>query len=194
MVSPVGAGDARYRIGGAAGPVDTVYLGAFSRPALEAVGGFDETLVRNQDYELNWRLRRAGGTVWFDPGLAVTYRPRGRLAALWRQYFEYGYWKRVVLTRHPGSRRWRQLLPPLLVVGLAGSIALVPIAGRRALVLPAAYLALTAGAGAADAVRTRDPAALIEPLALWTMHLAWGSGFIASALSGRRRGPSPDPS
>ncbi|KAA3637782.1 MAG: glycosyltransferase, partial [Armatimonadetes bacterium] len=89
MRSPIGAGDARYRIGGRSGPVDTVYLGVFRRSALEAIGGFDETLERNQDYELNWRLRQAGGVVWFDSELAVEYRPRGNLATLWKQYFQY---------------------------------------------------------------------------------------------------------
>lgn len=186
MMSPIGAGDARYRIGGEAGPVDTVYLGAFSREAIESAGGFDETLVRNQDYELNWRLRQAGGTVWFDPDLAVTYRPRGSVAALWRQYFEYGYWKRVVLARHPGSLRWRQLMPPLLVVGLAGSAFLIPVDGRPAVVVPGVYVATTLGAAIYDGIRTRRPAAALEPLALWTMHLAWGTGFIGGLLSGRR--------
>ena len=87
MASPFGSGDARFRHGGPEGAVDTVYLGVFRRAALEAVGLFDEALVRNQDYELNWRLREAGGTVWFDPELRVGYRPRGTLGALARQFF-----------------------------------------------------------------------------------------------------------
>lgn len=186
MVSPLGAGDARYRIGGQEGPVDTVYLGAFRREALVAVGGFDESLERNQDYELNWRLRQAGGVVWFDPELAVEYRPRNSPGRLWRQYFEYGYWKRLVLRRHPGSLRWRQLAPPALVVALATSAAVAPLSWRPAAVLPGVYLFSTAGAGLADLMRRRDGAALLEPLALWTMHLAWGTGFIAGQLSGRR--------
>lgn len=186
MVSPVGAGDARYRLGGRPGPTDTVYLGVFRRSELEAVGGFDETLERNQDYELNWRLRQKGGVVWFDPELAVEYRPRSSPEALWRQYFDYGYWKRIVLRRHPGSLRWRQLAAPALVVGLGVSAALALFDWRKAAVLPAVYAATTAGAGVADLVRRRDPAALLEPAALWVMHLAWGSGFIAGLLSGRR--------
>lgn len=171
MVSPVGAGDARYRIGGRAGPVDTVYLGVFRREALEAAGGFDETLERNQDYELNWRLRLAGGVVWFDPVLAVEYRPRGTVRKLWRQYFEYGYWKRVVIGRHPGSRRWRQLAPPALVAALAASALLALVDWRRAMVVPGVYLGLTVGAAGYDGIRTGDPAAVLEPVALWTMHL-----------------------
>lgn len=186
MVSPVGAGDARYRIGGRAGPVDTVYLGVFRREALESAGGFDETLERNQDYEMNWRLRQAGGVVWFDPGLAVEYRPRGNVSGLWRQYFDYGYWKRVVIGRHPGSWRWRQLAPPVLVVGLIGSLGMALFAWRPAVIVPGAYLAVTLGAAGIDGARTGDPASALEPVALWTMHLAWGSGFIAGRLPGRR--------
>lgn len=185
MVSRIGAGDARYRIGGRSGPVDTVYLGVFQRRALEAVGGFDETLDRNQDYELNWRLRRAGGVVWFDNSLAVGYRPRSNVTALWRQYFQYGRWKRLVLRRHPESRRWRQLAPPALVAGLGLSALLLPFDRRSAAVIPLAYLTVTGAAGVTDLVRYRDGAALTEPLALWVMHLAWGLGFIVGPPAGR---------
>lgn len=186
MVSPLGAGDARYRVGGRPGPTDTVYLGVFRRGELEAVGGFDETLERNQDYELNWRLRQKGGVVWFDPQLAVQYRPRSTARSLWRQYFDYGYWKRIVLRRHPDSLRWRQLAAPSLVVGLAASAVVALLDWKKGAALPAVYVATTAGAGVYDLVRRRDAAALLEPVALWVMHLAWGSGFIAGLLSGRR--------
>ena len=81
MCSPFGAGPARFRRDGYEGPTDTVYLGVFRRDALEGVGGFDETLDRNQDYELNWRLRDAGHQVWLDPALVVSYRPRGYVSA-----------------------------------------------------------------------------------------------------------------
>lgn len=191
MTSPIGAGDARYRLGGPPGPVDTVYLGVFRRDALEAVGGFDETLERNQDYELNFRLRQDGGVVWFDPELAVEYRPRGSIPRLWHQYYQYGYWKSVVLRRHPGSLRWRQLAAPALLVGLAGS-AVGWLAGfRYAAALPVTYAAGTIMAAGIDGLRRRDPAAIVEPAALWTMHLGWGFGFIAGLLSGRSRGPRP---
>ena len=132
LTTPLGAGDARWRLGGPEGPADTVYLGVFRRGALEAVGGFDAAFARNQDYELNWRLRERGETVWFDPALEVAYRPRGSLAQLARQYYGYGWWKRVMLRRHPASLRWRQLAPPLLVSGLAGSALLAAAERRRA--------------------------------------------------------------
>lgn len=186
MASPLGAGDARYRIGGPPGPTDTVYLGVYRREAIEQAGGFDETLVRNQDYELNWRLRQAGLVVWFDPHLSVDYLPRQSLRGLWRQYFDYGRWKREVLRRHPGSLRWRQLAPPLLVAGVAGSLLLAALAGDwRWLLAPAAYAGALAAAGAVQAVRERSPLPLLLPVVLPVMHLAWGIGFLLPA--GRRR-------
>lgn len=186
MASPFGAGDARYRIGGEPGSVDTVYLGVFQRAALESVGGFDETLLRNQDYELNWRLRRAGGVVWFDPGLAVDYRPRDSVGKLWRQYFAYGRWKWVVVRRHPESLRWRQVAAPLLVTGLAASALVAPFVWRVAVGLPGVYLATTLATGVVDSFRRKDPAVLGSPVALWTMHIGWGLGFIVGTLSDRR--------
>ena len=79
MTLPLGAGDARYRIGGREGPADTVWPGAYRRGALLAAGGFDESLRRNEDYALHWKLRELGHTVWFDPDLHAGYRPRGKL-------------------------------------------------------------------------------------------------------------------
>ena len=106
MRSPFGAGSSNFQEGfyGSAGPVDTVYLGSKpARAALLAVGGFDERFTRAQDWELNYRLRAAGGIVYFDPRLHVTYRPRPTLAALAKQYFEYGRWRRVVTRHHQGT-------------------------------------------------------------------------------------------
>ena len=175
MTSPFGVGDARFHYGGDPGPVDTVYLGVFRRDALDRVGGYDEGLVRNQDYELNWRLRDTGGTVWFDPTLRVRYHPRATLAALASQYHQYGQWKRVVATRDPRSVRWRQLVAPATVLAnLAG--LLVGLRWRPALVAPLTYLAGTvvAAAGADAPWRTR----LRLPAVFAVMHHAWGLGFL----------------
>jgi succinoglycan biosynthesis protein ExoA len=161
MSSRFGTGDATFHYGGAEGPTDTVYLGVFDRTALEAVGGFDETLTRNQDYELNIRLRQAGGTVWFDPVLWARYRPRQSLRTLARQYLEYGRWKREVVRRHPTSLRWRQAAPPALVAAVAGSLVVATVC-RRALAIPAIF-----------------------PV----MHVSWGIGFLADRP--RIEGPTP---
>lgn len=185
MSSPFGVGDARFHRGGAAGPVDTVYLGVFRRDALEAAGLFDERLARNQDYELNHRLRTGGGVVFFDPELVVEYRPRSSLGALWRQYFDYGRWKRVVVALHPESLRWRQVAAPAFVVGLVGSAAAALLGWWPvALVIPGLYAAATLVATAVDLIRRRDGAMLLLPLVYPTMHLAWGTGFLTPGQPG----------
>lgn len=179
MRSPFGTGGAAYRAGGGAGPVDTVYLGVFRREALDAVGGFDPRFVRNQDAELNERLRRAGYLVWFDPELAVHYRPRGTIRGLARQYFEYGRYRRLTARVHPGSLRLRQLLPPVTVVVLGGSVAAAVLLPGRGpvLLIPGAYATavLVAALQAADGLRQVPATAC----ALFVMHVAWGAGFLA---------------
>lgn len=179
MSSPIGVGDARFHYGGEPGPVDTVYLGVFRRDALVAAGMFDESLTRNQDYELNIRLRENGGKVWFDPRLRVTYRPRQTLGGLWSQYFQYGRWKRRVIRMHPGSARLRQLIPPLFVLALLASVVVALTPWRRlAIVIPGLYLALLLLGTIRHLAKTRDSAVLGFPAAVATMHVAWGLGFL----------------
>jgi len=183
MASRFGAGDSRFHYGGPEGPVDTVYLGVFRRGAIEAAGLFDESLVRNQDYELNWRLRRAGGVVWFDPALSVGYRPRGSLGALARQFHGYGTWKRVVGRRQPRSLRWRHLAAPVtlvgVVAGLVGGWFWPPL-----FLLPGVYVAALVAAAVAVGA---GPGSVARLVAVYpTMHLSWGMGFIA----GRPRLPA----
>lgn len=176
MKSAIGSGDARYRLGGEEGPVETVYLGVFRRSAIDRVGGFDERFTRTQDYELNHRLIQSGGTVWFDPGLQVEYRPRGSLWQLTRQYFDYGRAKRQFSRKHPRSLRWRQLAAPGIVTALLLSLLLAPL-WRYALLAPTVYIGALLLAGAAHS-REDGMGALGVPLALLTMHLAWGVGFL----------------
>lgn len=170
--SRLGTGGARYRVGGEPGPVDTVYLGVFRREAVEAVGSFDEHLIRNQDYELNVRLRKSGGVVWFDPELSVEYRPRGSWAALARQYYEYGWWKAEVVRREPSSLRARQIAPPIV---MAATIVSLIFPSRNTLIrLPAiAYFALVAGA---SAQRGLVRLAFVYP----TIHASWSAGVVAA--------------
>lgn len=186
LASPFGAGPARYRTGRSEGPADTVYLGVFDRAALEQVGGFDETLARNQDYELNWRLRDRGFAVWLDPALVVDYIPRSTYRDLARQYFEYGVWKRVMLWRNPRSLRPRHMAAPLLTAAMAASAVELcrRRRRRRGLAVPLGY-ALGVGAAAhrtkGTLARRRDRAR--AGLAFAVIHFAWGAGFLA----GRRR-------
>ncbi|MCX6455645.1 MAG: glycosyltransferase family 2 protein [Actinobacteria bacterium] len=178
MRSPLGVGAARFHTGGSAGPSDTVYLGTFLKSALVAAGGYDERFTRAQDWELNFRLRAAGGIVWFDPSLLVTYRPRPNLRALAKQYFEYGTWRRVVTRSHKGSVNYRYLAPPVAVVlnlislvlgATLNSIFLLPILCYLLLILLGS---LRIGKSALEK--------LFLPPILITMHMVWGAGFLTS--------------
>ena len=177
MRSPLGVGASRFHTGGEAGVVDTVYLGAFRREALVAIGGFDERFTRAQDWELNFRLRSNGGVVYFDPRLHVTYRPRSTVSALAKQYFEYGRWRRVVSRRHSGTINYRYLAPPFALAAFTLSV----IAGffLPILFIPAAiYLLFVLLASVKIASTIREYFLLLAVIP--TMHFAWGAGFISS--------------
>lgn len=190
MRSTLGSGGATYRKGTSAGPADTVYLGVYRREALEAVGGFDEAFVRNQDAELNERLRAHGHIVWFDPALRVSYRPRDTVRALARQYFDYGRWRRATVRRHH-TLRPRQLAAPALVLGLVvlgvvGAVIGSPWPLVAGLLVHGGTLLVTA-----QVLARRPLVGLRTALALATMHLSWGLGFLVGPP--RRRTP-PEPS
>lgn len=181
MRSPLGVGSSRFHTGGVAGAVDTVYLGAFRKEALLAVGGFDERFTRAQDWELNFRLRATGGLIYFDPRLVVTYRPRSTVSALARQYFEYGRWRRVVSRRHEGTINYRYLAPPFAVLVSALSIILGAFISTIFL-LPALVYALFILL--ASIVIGKSLGEIISlPLILLTMHMCWGTGFLTSPKS-----------
>jgi glycosyltransferase involved in cell wall biosynthesis len=183
MTSPFGTGGGKLHLGGQAGPVDTVYLGVFRRDALEEVGCFAPDLIRNQDYELNIRLRSAGHQIWFDPQLRVQYTPRNTWPGLARQYFDYGRWKWVVARRHPGSLRRRQMIPAIVTAVLILSLSTVVVGPLRPLtaLVHLGYLAsvVLAVAMSPTSIAHRIRLLLIFP----TMHIAWGLGFWTSALA-----------
>ncbi|CAB4808946.1 unannotated protein [freshwater metagenome] len=178
MRSPLGVGASRFHTGGNAGYVDTVYLGVFIRSAVIAVGGFDERFIRAQDWELNYRLREAGGKIFFDPRLHVTYRPRSTAKALAKQYFEYGRWRRVVSRRHQGTINYRYLAPPFSLVGTVLSIALA-LTVNSIFIIPAGIYAsfliiasFVTGKGLIEKI--------LLPIVLFTMQMSWGLGFLTS--------------
>jgi glycosyltransferase involved in cell wall biosynthesis len=178
MRSPLGVGASRFHTGGKAGEVDTVYLGAFKREAINAVGGFDERYTRAQDWELNHRLRKNGGKIYFDPRLQVAYRPRPSLRKLAKQYFQYGRWRRVVSRSHPGTVNLRYLAPPFTLIGTIASL-LLGLLIDPFLFLPAAVYGiflLISSIFIAKTIREFISLLAIIP----TMHFAWGAGFISS--------------
>lgn len=176
MTSRFGVGNSKFHFGGDAGPTDTVYLGVFDTEAVKAVGGFDETLTRNQDYELNWRLREAGYTVWFDPQLEVMYSPRQTVTSLAKQYFEYGQWKREVLRRHPRSLKPRQLIAPATLVAIATGTAIAARGHRAGLLAPLVYAGAVLAASTVEADEPTQAATLAAVFP--TMHMSWGAGFL----------------
>ena len=183
--SRVGLGGGGFHLASTpAGPARTVFLGVFRRDALSCVGGFDETLHRAQDWELNHRLRLAGHLVWFTPELRVVYRPRSSIRALAAQFFLTGRWRREVMRRNPETVSLRYLAPPVAVAGLAVGTAggllglLTHTRPLSALLLaPIVYVLFLGGATAA--MRTLPAAARLRfPLVLAVMHICWGAGFI----------------
>ena len=181
MKSALGVGASRFHTGGAAGEVDTVYLGAFRKEALVAAGGFDERFTRAQDWELNFRLRSVGGIIYFDPRLIVTYRPRPSVLALAKQYFNYGRWRRVVSRTHQGTINYRYLAPPVAVIGSALSILLSLFLSTIFIVPLAIYLSFILLASFRIARSIGE--IICMPLILLTMHMSWGMGFITSPKS-----------
>jgi len=127
LSTPFGVGDARFRTGGLAGHVDTVAFGAYRRAALEEIGLFDATLVRNQDDELNFRLHEAGWRIWFDPRIRSSYFVRSSYRRLAAQYRQYGYWKVFVNRKHGTVTTARQVVPALFLAGLAALLVLAGI-------------------------------------------------------------------
>lgn len=194
MSSTLGIGGAKFHVGGEAGPAPTVYLGAFRREVLERVGGYDDHYRRAQDWELNYRIRKAGETIWFDPSLAVTYRPRRTLGAVARQFHGSGRWRRELVRRHPDTASVRYLAPPVVTVavalGTAAGLAAPIVPPRRRLlrrllglgwVLPAGYVggvtAVSVPIGSDLPPRSRA----WLPVVAATMHLSWGAGFLRGA-------------
>ncbi len=183
---PLGVGDALYRHATEAAEVDTVPFGSFKRTLINKVGLFDESLLTNEDYEFNARLRKAGGRIWLDPSIRSIYFARSTLLELARQYWRYGYWKWRMLRRYPNTLRWRQALPPLFVLsllGLALSSVLFPIAKYVLLGELLLYLFVCLLAGIHARLRLqRSFLSLGLALAIPVMHIAWGSGLLWSML------------
>ena len=194
MTSKAGVGSAAFHTGGGAGPVDSVYLGIYHRAAIERAGGWDEGMLRAEDWDLNYRIRAGGGRIWFTPDLRVTYWPRASVRTLAAQYFHYGRWRRVIVREHPETASFRYLAPPAaaalvtvgLLAGLAG-LAWIAAGGPAAaqwltagLAIPVIYLA---GVTAVAAALARGVPAKVRariPLVLAAMHMAWGTGFLTS--------------
>jgi len=194
MTSKLGVGGASFHVGGSEGPAETVYLGVFRRSALERVGGYDPNFTRAQDWELNFRIRSTGGTVWFNPALHVTYRPRSSARALAKQYFQYGQWRRKVMREHPETTRTisalRYFAPPLAVLGIVFG-TLMGLVGAYLSTWPLVFWGFLAPVGYLGLVllatltlaKKAGKAILHLPSVLILMQISWGLGFLTSPKS-----------
>jgi succinoglycan biosynthesis protein ExoA len=169
----VGLGGGSFHVGGKAGAVDTVYLGVFQKSWLQKVGGFDPKWVRGQDWELNQRIREAGGVVWFDPRLVVNYFPRSSLSALARQFYQTGVWRGALTRQAPFQSSIRYWIPPLFVVAALFGFPLW------------LYL-LFIGLIAFNALELPNGVKLRVLLVLPTMHFSWGIGFWVGLIRGAK--------
>jgi glycosyltransferase involved in cell wall biosynthesis len=169
----VGLGGGSFHVGGKAGAVETVYLGVFHKSWLQKVGGFDPKWVRGQDWELNQRIRSAGGVVWFDPRLVVNYFPRSSLSALARQFYQTGVWRGALTRQAPFQSSIRYWIPPLFVVAALFGFPLW------------LYL-LFIGLIAFNALELPNGVKLRVLLVLPTMHFSWGIGFWVGLIRGAK--------
>jgi glycosyltransferase involved in cell wall biosynthesis len=191
---PLGVGDALYRHASKPAYVDTVPFGAFKRELLALIGFFDETLLTNEDYEFNARIRKSGGKIWLDPSIRSVYYAQPSLRGLARQYWRYGFWKWRMLRRYPETLRWRQALPPLfvssLILGLLAGFAFPIIWGLLAIEV-LSYMGVLFIVSFVTSIRKRKPALTFGlPLAIAAMHISWGAGLLWSMIKPVRRKPA----
>lgn len=182
MDSQFGVGTSRWRGATTAGEADTVPYGFMQRERALALDGYDESLLVNEDYEFNFRLRRDGWRIWYSPDIQTTYYVRPNLRALVRQYTRYGLWKARMLRLHPGSVQLRHLLAPLFVLGIVGGALLLPLGAVWRWTYGVAlglYALLALAFGVRQAARHGWRLLPLIPPIFLVLHLAWGSGFLA---------------
>ena len=185
--SPFGVGGARFHYSHKPAWVDTVYLGAYRREVFDRIGGFDEELVRNQDDEFNFRLLQSGGKIWLDPSIQVRYYSRSEFRKLWKQYFQYGFYKVRVIQKRRAVASWRHLVPAAFVAGLFITVLLALIPRNHLWVWAIAGPYLIANIGASLWTARRDWQILpFLPWAFAILHLAYGTGFLWGLWKWRR--------
>ena len=186
MSSTFGVGGSAFRVGaGRAKFVDTVAFPGYRRETIQRAGPFDEELVRNQDDEYNYRVRKLGGRILLSPDIQARYYSRAGFRKLWKQYFEYGYWKVRVLQKHSRQMSARQFVPPLFVLTLLLLFLSAPFFMVSRWLLAAtviAYAVLSLGATIASARKTEWRLLALLPAAFAIIHLAYGTGFLVGIL------------
>lgn len=181
MSSPFGVGNSAFRTTyGKSKLVDTVPFPAYTREIIERVGLYDEELVRNQDDEYNYRIREAGGKILLADDVRSTYFSRASLKKLWRQYYQYGFWKVRVLQKHPRQMSLRQFIPPAFVLALLASLfcAFLPATRPLSPFVPLLYLFVNLCASVIIASKRGWQYLPLLPVTFAILHLSYGSGFL----------------
>jgi len=111
--------------------VDTLAFGAYKREVFDQLGGYDEELVRNQDDEFSFRMIQNDMKIWLDPSIKSTYTQRNCFMGLFKQYFQYGFYKVRVMQKRRGIASWRHLVPIIFILSIILSLffyLFIPIA------------------------------------------------------------------
>ncbi|MEK6221943.1 MAG: glycosyltransferase family 2 protein, partial [Chloroflexota bacterium] len=183
---PLGVGDAKYRVSKEAQYTDTVPFGAFYKAKFNEIGCFDETLLANEDYEFNARLRKHGGRIWLDPRIRSKYYSRKTLKDLAKQYWGYGFWKVKMLLRYPETIRFRQAVPPLFTASI-GLLTIFSIFSPFARIILGvelvAYILSMLLVSIKTTITHKETCYILMPFVIATMHFSWGSGFLFSFVT-----------
>ena len=173
-------------------------MGAWTRQVFEKIGLFDEELVRDQDDEFNYRLREKGGRILLSPAIRSEYSVRSTPHALWRQYYQYGFWKVRVLQKHPRQMSLRQFVPPAFVLALLFSALLAFFSALRPLPTVVFLTYLLANLGTSYWIASRRSWASLPylPLVFAILHLSYGLGFLSGLVRfvhrwGDKQGKTP---
>ncbi len=198
--TPFGIGDSKFHYSTLEEVVDSVYMGAWNKEVFYKIGLFDEELVRNQDDEFNYRLRKFGGRIVLDPNIRSCYTTRSTPFSLWKQYYEYGLYKVRVLQKHPRQMSIRQFIPPLFVLGILASLWLLFLyhwGWVLFVLILGAYLVVNLVLSTHYSLRKNKKLMIELPLAYFIIHLSYGSGFLTGLFKfwnrwGDKKGLVPD--
>ncbi len=180
---PFGVGSSLFRIGSSSiVETDTVPFGCFKKSIFEKIGYFDETMLRNEDEEINGRIRRAGGKIYLIPEVTMKYIPRDSLAKLFRMYYQYGLWKPLVNKKVGNAVSWRQFAPPLFVFGLIFGLILglfIPFFLKIYISVLLIYLFITLFVGIRQAIKHSKPSLCFYiPITFFYLHVSYGIGYL----------------
>ncbi len=175
--SPFGVGNAYHRFARKEMWVDSVAFGCWRKSTLLSLGGYDETYLANEDYELNYRLRSNGGKVFLSPSVKSSYFSRNSLRGLIGQYFRYGTWKVKMLLAHPEAIVCRQAVPPLFLIVLFASFCAIPFSTLPLILVAVPYALLNIFFSCRSALKHGLKCALLLPFTFLAIHISWGMGF-----------------